>query len=383
MNSLPFGIKSVKDIVELSRHMWKKHERHISTGALIVGFIVDYLTLTRIDRLFDNLVLITYLCVIAFGIVLVHFYHSHARMLIAPSETRRERIASGIQAIAPVVIQFAVGGMMSGLVVFYSRSATLGGTAPFLILLIAFMIGNEFLQERYQRLTLQVSVLYFVLFAYVIFAVPMLAGEIGTGIFVVSGVVSLILIGAFIRILGSLAPEPLARSRRYVVMSVFGIFAVLNVLYLTNLIPPVPLSLRHADIYHHLERRGAVYHADHEPDAWYEFIMLRDTFHAAATRDRIYAFSAIFAPRNLTTEIVHRWRFYDEEQEQWTNIATVPFNIIGGREGGFRGYTYISSVRAGRWRVDIRTQNGLLVGRIPFNVDITGKEPDIERVVLE
>jgi hypothetical protein len=46
----------------------------------------------------------------------------------------------------------------------------------------------------------------------------------------------------------------------------------------------------------------------------------------------------------------------------------VRFSIMGGREGGYRGYSVKSTPRAGRWRVNIETPDGLLIGRVPFVV---------------
>ena len=79
-------------------------------------------------------------------------------------------------------------------------------------------------------------------------------------------------------------------------------------------------------------------------------------------------YSAVFAPIQLRTNIVHIWRRYDEAAGRWQTEAVVSFPITGGRDGGYRGYSIKSSPRAGRWRVDIATADGRLVGRVPFSV---------------
>jgi len=46
----------------------------------------------------------------------------------------------------------------------------------------------------------------------------------------------------------------------------------------------------------------------------------------------------------------------------------VKFPIVGGREGGYRAYSVKSQPASGRWRVDIETAEGQLIGRVPFSV---------------
>ena len=41
---------------------------------------------------------------------------------------------------------------------------------------------------------------------------------------------------------------------------------------------------------------------------------------------------------------------------------------MGGRDGGYRGYSVKGNPQAGDWRVDIETIDGRLVGRIRFTV---------------
>jgi len=364
------------------KELWMRYESRLSSFALGIGFIIDYLTLTRIDQLFDNLVLISYLTLIAVGIVLVNFYHSVVRMKIAPAGSKREAWFLWLRTFSPVVIQFAVGGMMSGLVVFYSRSASLGGTWPFLLLLVGFMIGNEFLKERYMRLTFQISVWYFVLLSYLLFAIPMLAGQIGTVIFFISGITSLLIIALFIRIIALLCPDKYVLSKKYIVLSVGGIYCAVTLLYFFNIIPPLPLSLKDADVYYSVVREGDTYRAEKEQGSWYDPLIPGHTVHIEPGQ-RIYVYSAIFAPRGLTTRVVHVWKRYDESKKRWITQSRIPFSVYGGRAGGFRGYTFSDSTSEGKWRVDMTTEKGALIGRLTFTLEYAKQPVEIENVVLE
>ena len=42
---------------------------------------------------------------------------------------------------------------------------------------------------------------------------------------------------------------------------------------------------------------------------------------------------------------------------------------IGGRDGGYRGYSIKNDVTAGKWRVNVKTGDGKLIGRVGFTVE--------------
>jgi len=170
-----------------------KYERRISSGALLFGFVFDNLTLTRIDLLYDNLVLISYLFVAGASIVLLH---------IIQAKNLNGRVFSNMRHILPISLQFAFGGLFSGFAIFYTRSASLLASWPFLLVLFGLLIGNEFLRGTYRRLTFQVSVFFFAVFSFMIFYIPTLLGTMGALVFLLSGAVSLLLVWGFVRALG-------------------------------------------------------------------------------------------------------------------------------------------------------------------------------------
>ncbi len=50
------------------------------------------------------------------------------------------------------------------------------------------------------------------------------------------------------------------------------------------------------------------------------------------------------------------------------SLNEVHFPLVGGRVEGYRGYSFMSGVTEGSWRVDVKTKEGLVVGRIRFDV---------------
>ena len=87
--------------------------------------------------------------------------------------------------------------------------------------------------------------------------------------------------------------------------------------------------------------------------------------------DRAWCFSAVFAPRHLSTRIWHRWQRYDEADHTWLESDRIPFEIVGGRDGGYRGYNRKKNLSEGLWRVLVETEDGREVGRAGFVVEVS------------
>jgi hypothetical protein len=82
-----------------------------------------------------------------------------------------------------------------------------------------------------------------------------------------------------------------------------------------------------------------------------------------------YVLSAIFAPTSLRVGILHEWSIWDEKSLSWTVKNQVRYELQGGRDGGYRGYSKKDSITPGRWRVRIMTDQGQKVGTIYFTVE--------------
>lgn len=349
-------------------HWFERYERHLSSGAMIVGFIIDNLTLTRVDLLFDNLVIIFYLTVATIAIALVHFHESrrweHEWLTLA-------------RTFAPVPMQYAFGGLFSSFVVFYTRSASFISSWLFLLLLFTLLIGNEFVRERYARLTFQVGVLFFAIYSYAIILVPIAVGKMGTWIFLLSGVVSVLAVALLIVWFAKISPARVQKHLGSMMYAIAGIYGVMHLLYFANIIPPIPLSLKDAGVYHAVWKGGdGNYHVLGETQSWRERLWPIRTIHLAP-QERAYAYSSVFAPTRITTRIVHDWEYYNADKRRWESQFTYSFAIVGGRDGGYRGYTEKMQVPEGKWRVSVRTPEGLLLGRLRFDVVRVAETPQL------
>ena len=335
--------------------------RHWLTVAFVGGFITDFLLLNQVDNLIDNLVLLFYVTLAMVSILLL--YASTAGKL--PEDSNRT-----LRTYAPVAMQYAFGGLLSGMLIFYGRSASLIDSWPFLLIIATIIYLNETVRDRSGRLVLTLSMFFVGLFSYVVLIVPVLLGQMGAWIFVASGLLALAVMYLFLGLLRLIIPNFLAMQMRVIVFSVGTIFAGFNFLYFLNIIPPIPLSIQEVGIYHSVVRfENGDYQLKYEEGEWWRFWKKSDTVYRPDPGGNIFCFARVFAPTRLSTNIYHRWEFYDKAKGEWVTHARVDYPIHGGRSDGWRGYTQISSFKDGEWRCSVETARGQVLGRERFTVD--------------
>lgn len=341
-------------------------KRHWLTASFFLGFIVDSITLNRVDQLFDNFVLAT------------HVTLAMASMLALYAATAGkvpERFEQPLRRYAPLVTQYAFGGLLSGMLIFYGRSGSWFASWPYLLIILAVIVGNETLTRRGERLVFNLTIFFVGLFSYLVLLLPVLLGAMGAWIFVLSGFAALVVFAGFVRVLRLVVPNFMRANLRLLVFVIGLVYALMNVLYFTNAIPPIPLSLKDLGVYHALERlEGGDYALTYEKGAWYEpFKRSDETFHYQPG-DALYCFTAVFAPARLSTEIFHRWEYYVPGDREWRTYGRFSYPIEGGRDGGFRGYTMLEHASPGEWRCTVETGRKQVLGRETFDV-VVGTPP--------
>ncbi len=332
--------------------------QHISSIAFISGFVWDTLTLTRIDLVYENVVFTSYLVIAFIGIVLVHS---------AETELWAPRYLIRAKAWLPALVQFPLGGLFSGFVIFYTKSAALYVSWPFLVILITLLFGNEFLRRRYERLTFQVSIFFFALLSYLVLVTPVVLGTVSTSTYILSTILALFTMSMLLQLIMWLFPDIYKQSMRTIWLVVFGIFAGFHILYFTNTIPPVPLAMTDIGIYHNVVRTGEAYQVRYEEPSWYTPWRSTDYTYHRLQHEAAYCYTSIFAPTDLRTNIYHSWQRKSADGA-WIREARIPYPIQGGREAGYRGYTIKTSLPEGEWRCVIETEKGLVVGETRFEV---------------
>ena len=348
----------------------KKYENHISTGAMVVGFIIDNLTTGRIDQFFSHVFIIFYILTAGLSILLINFVEV---------KNLTTNVAQKIKIFAPIAMQFAYGGLFSAFFVFYSRSGSFWESWPFLILMLSLLILNEFLKEKYSRLVYQMGVYFFIIFSYMIFLVPVISKQIGQLIFIYSGLISLTLIYLFTIVIHVITQKKYFLFHKKMWLVIFVTYFIMNIFYFTNILPPLPLSMKDSGIYNLIEKKGTSYITYRKHTNWFERYF-NNTIEVNPSSS-LYYFSSVFAPTKLNTQIVHEWEYYNKTSKKWVKASKIAFSITGGSDTGYRGYSLKQNLQEGDWRIFTKTPNGQIIGEEKFKVVFTNENLNLEKKV--
>ncbi len=350
-----------------------KYERHLAVAAMLAGFVVDQLFFDRIDLWRTQALLASYTIVCFASILALHAIeeralHGHGRP--------RSRL------VLPLATQFSLGGFWSAFVFFYGQSAVLPASWPFLLFLLAILIGNEYFAKYHERLVFTSILFSFALYSYAIFEVPILVGAIGTSVFLLSGLVAIGIFSLFTLLLRLLGRNRFGKDVWRIRIGSLAVFLIINLFYFTNILPPLPLAARDVGIYHSVERVPGNYMASTEPESWLvRYLGLPPTLHVVEA-DSVYAYTSVFAPTKLNATIVHRWQWYDPQAGAWITRFALAYPIAGGSDGGYRGYSAAIMRSPGRWRVSVETADGRVIARLPFTIVFVNQEPALETITL-
>ena len=343
-----------------------RNERHLGAVFFVFGFITDILTFGTLDIQYVNFLFIGYLAVTAIATLISHYLYSHE------SETDGT-LKKSCKVIFPLLAQYAIGSLLSGTLIFYTKSSTFFVSWPFLILLALIFIGNEFFRTYKHRLTFQAVQLFFTLYAYILFALPLELHTLGRSTFLISTAVSSAGFIFFLILLYLVGKTRFIESFfEIVVSSLILVLAVIGS-YFTGILPPLPLTLKDAGVYHSLQHTGTDYIVTTEQQqTWYESLFNQETVHLVPG-DSLYGYSSVFAPGAFQTDIVHVWERYVPEKKTWVLASRIPFSLSGGRNGGYRGYSEISSPEPGEWRLSVLSSSNQVIGRVHFTVASTNE----------
>tara|TARA_R110000868_G_scaffold306734_1_gene567995 strand:- start:28071 stop:29021 length:951 start_codon:yes stop_codon:yes gene_type:complete len=269
----------------------------------------------------------------------------------------------------PLAIQFFLGGLCSAYVIYFSRSVSYSKTVSFFIILVILLFANELLKKRISNKYLQFSAYFFVNFTFFTFFIPVLVKEMNTYIFLISGVISLTTTLFLITNIYKVSPSTRREIKKGKMLGlVIGIYLLINTFYYLNLIPPVPLALDTGIVAHSIQKEGEKYLVTYERENWMKFWRENRKEFAYQKGKNIYVFTSIFAPSNLNKKVLHRWKWHSPHTKKWEVIDDIGFEISGGRNEGFRGYTYKKNMMIGKWEVDVITEEGLVLGIIDFEI---------------
>lgn len=337
-----------------------KHMVHTTTILFVLGFIFDMIMLPDIDHVVTRYLGGAHLLIVASLIMFREWIVS--RNTASESERKWYSFAS-------FGIAFSSGAALSFVCVYALRAATLSVSWPLFVILFLCIIANEFVNTHGFRFSLDVGILLLATLFFIIFNTPVVLKVQNDWIFAVSLGVSVAISFVYIYLL-----QFSSESARYEVPRLYalaiGIPMFVGMLYFLNVIPAVPLSLKSAGVYHHID------HTDNG-----EFIALEEqdtrllskyrtpVHHMIYSDDAVYFFSNIETPAELTAPISHIWEKYNEVSRVWETEAVVSFGITGGREEGYRAFSLKKNPNEGLWRVTVKIGGNRVIGREKFRIE--------------
>lgn len=335
----------------------RKHKKSAPVIFFILGFTWDSLTLGSVDRLYDQIIICVYLLSLSVSLYLFN---------LADDDAWKETFLERFEDYFPLAIQFFIGGLCSAYVIFFFRSVSFTKTVSFFIILVVLLFANELLKKRISNKYLQFGTYFFVNFTFFTFFVPVVVNTMNTVVFIISGGISLSSTLFLVTFIYNKSPSTRKElDRTKLINLILVIYASINIFYFFNLIPPVPLAMEEGIVAHNVEKQNGSYEVTYQESGFLSAFD-KETYYKPG--DSLFIFTSIFAPADLKKKVNHHWQWMNPRTEDWETSDKIEFEITGGRDGGYRGYTYKTNMLEGKWKVDVKTSNDLILGRINFTV---------------
>lgn len=257
-------------------------------------------------------------------------------------------------------VQFCFGSLFSALVVCYFKSSGSIASLILVILLACLLVGNEFLQKKYESFGVSLAFLCLLGTMFLNFTIPYLVHRIGLLLFIFSTLLSL---GVCVLI------QKISRRSKKVLIAPVAISVVLITAYVMNWVPPVPLVLKQQEACINFDRSS--YSCDIDAPNFLQKLGLQAPSVHRDPDMPLYYLSSVYAPADLKAEIEYRWYYKgpnDATYKLTDKISSGSMRINGGREMGYRSYSKKTNAPAGKYRVETAFKNGAVIGALAFTV---------------
>ncbi len=347
---------------------YQHNEVLVSMIVFAMGFLFDLYTVGRIDSLFNLIQQAVYL------ILLGTFLLIEIKISIGTMNLKGK--AQKFWDYHNLVVHFLFGSLLSVYTIFYYTSASAFTSFLFILLLAILMLANEIPKIRKLGLPVRVILFCICVLSYFSFFYPILMGHIGNLPFWM-GLMSSALVMALIWKLNFKNQEGKGLiARNHVLRPTIAVHLFFLIGYYTSLIPPVPVAVKKIGVYYDIEKKDGHYIGKYIKSNWSFFSKGSQEFHARPG-DKVTIILSIFSPARFKDQVFLKW-YRDDEKQGWKLEDTIPLNILGGRDQGFRGFGTKQFYIAGKWKVIVETSDGREVGRI--NLEIQNDNTSTERV---
>lgn len=352
-------------------------KHHFSTVAFFAGFLWDALTIGVKVNASDLLILSAYLL----GAIPIIWWlakksnpNSGCDEVFAPPEPN-EDTEHWKTRLPFMLLQFLFGSLFSALFILYFKSSSHIAAFLWCLGLGVLLVANEFFESAYRRFTLTWTLFGFCAILVLNFVLPYIVGSVHAIWFFLSIILALLFTTYLKRNicphLGNIIPT-------------YVLAFILATAYIFDFIPPVPLVKRDIQVGTQLEKVQGKYGVEYvlqqdKTPAWFIWRRVMTKVIHIKPGEGVYCISAIFAPAGIKSKLYHNWQFYDEKRG-WVSMSRVGFDVTGGRNNGFRGYTIKTNLQYGEWRVSVETENASTIAIYEF--DVKKSDGDQERMAV-
>lgn len=247
-------------------------------------------------------------------------------------------------------LHFCLGATFSPLIVFYFRSASHLWTFLTVLGLAGAMIWNELAARGDPDQALVWGIYGVGLVMYLNFLFPYLLGVVTPWLFYFSIAATLIVLGGFYATID-------IPARSLVGVGAFSI--LLAILYFLGAIPPVPLVMEQSRVCTNARHQNGKYICDGTRRSFVVKTGLATPVVRYQSGDRLSVMSAVGAPHEVNLKVEHRWYYW--RNGDWVHTDTIDLSMTGGRESGWRFYSYKENYRPGFWKVATALSGGAVL----------------------
>jgi hypothetical protein len=341
-----------------------KERNHVAfeVAFFFAGFLFDVVLLHRID---STPLLIHQGLYLVLSAALIAWDH---RLHVAGKEP--EGWLGRVASYRLWVMHFFLGTLLNAFMVFYFRASSGLGAFGFIVGLAVLIVANELPRFRKQGPIVRVLLLSFAMTSYLAYLLPVLWGRLHAWQYVASVVLGSAGTVGLWQLFRKFTHDPSWTFQRAVAPGLV-MQVVLLLLYVADVVPPVPLSLKHIGIYTAVnptkdEQGRRRYALAFQPAPRWQFWEAQADRFVGPAGARAYAFVRIFAPTKFNDEVRFAWE-YDDPRQGWTPRGA-PFTtkLSGGGEEGYRTFAYSTMGRPGTYRVRVLTADEREIGRKTF-----------------
>lgn len=337
---------------------YQHHEVLVSMAFFGFGFIFDILTIGRIDDALTLIQQASYLIILG-TFLLLEIKFNHGRINLSYRLNR-------IWKYHNLIVHFLFGSLLSIYTIFYFTSASAITSFLFILLLVLLMVANEIPKIRQLGLPVRVILYNICVLSFFLFLYPIILGHIGPLPFWL-GLVSSFSVMLVIWILNFKGHDKDSKLvKKYVLFPTMAIHGLFLLAYYTSLIPPVPVAIKKIGVYYGVTKEDGHYIGQHLNSNWNFWSNGSQEF-KARKGDKITILLSIFSPTSFKDQVYLKWYRHDEN-DGWILEDTIPLNILGGRDQGFRGFGTKQYYSDGDWKVVVETSDEREVGRIKLKI---------------